>query len=241
MGKQPAFLFYPGDWTRDLDDQDLILEGAWIRICCRLWWSPIRGQAKKNLTEWSYILRTHPNKTKVILKTLLQKGIATGEYLDNQNITIISRRMVKDSRISELRRDVGKLGGNPGLKKIRENLVNQTPNQKCQSSVSVSVSKKIKTPPTPPKGETDFLKFWAAYPKKTGKLAAQNAWKKNGRPGIDKILEAIEQQRASPQWTRDSGRFIPNPATWLNQGRWDDVLQEVEIERITGKKPIITG
>ena len=109
-----------------------------------MWWSSTRGEAKKSLTEWSYILRTHPNKTRVILKTLLEKGIATGEYLDNQNITIISRRMVRDCEISKIRREVGKLGGNPGLKKIKENLVNQNTNQKDQPSVSVSVTKKNK-------------------------------------------------------------------------------------------------
>jgi hypothetical protein len=24
------------------------------------------------------------------------------------------------------------------------------------------------------------------------------------------------------QWLREGGRFIPNPATWLNQERWGD-------------------
>lgn len=151
MSKNPAFQFYPSDWTRDLDDQDLEIEGAWIRICCRLWWSPTKGQATKNLTEWSYILRTHPNKTKVILKTLLEKHIATGEYLDNQNVTIISRRMVRDYEISKIRREVGKLGGNPGLMKIKENLDNLNPTKTAslllQSSTSENDIDII--PPTP--------------------------------------------------------------------------------------------
>jgi hypothetical protein len=29
------------------------------------------------------------------------------------------------------------------------------------------------------------------------------------------------------QWQRENGRFIPNPATWINQGRWDDEYEEV--------------
>ena len=28
----------------------------------------------------------------------------------------------------------------------------------------------------------------------------------------------------SAQWQRDNGQYIPHPATWLNQGRWDDEL-----------------
>jgi len=133
-------LFYPGDWTRDLDDQPLDIEGAWIRICCRLHWSNPYGEATKSLSEWSYILRTHPNKTGVILKTLIEKHIATGEYLDNQNITIISRRMIKDEKIRQIRREVGKLGGNPKLLKPPMVLDKQTFNQKPTPSVSVSVS-----------------------------------------------------------------------------------------------------
>ena len=138
MGKNPAFQFYPSDWTRDLDDQDLEVEGAWIRICCRLWWS--QGKATKTLREWSNILRTHPNKTGVILKTLLTKSICGGEYLDNQNITIISRRMVKDIKLSEVRRAVGSMGGNPILKKIDVVLDNQTDNQNPTPSSSTLLS-----------------------------------------------------------------------------------------------------
>jgi hypothetical protein len=141
MGKNPAFLFYPADWRRDLDDSPLEIEGSWIRIICRLWDQPEKGKATKTLKEWSRILRKTERKTLKILQILIENDVASGQVLDNQNITIISRRMVKDERIRKLRREVGRLGGNPGLMKIRENLVNQTPNQKCQSSVSVTVTK----------------------------------------------------------------------------------------------------
>lgn len=146
MGKNPAFLFYPSDWTRDLDDLDLEIEGAWIRILCRLWWSPERGQTTKSLKEFARILRKTEKKTLKILQILIKKEVASGDLLDNQNITIISRRMIKDVKISKIRQEVGKLGGNPGLLKIKEkrkNLVNQTDNQNDQSSVSVSVSSSV--------------------------------------------------------------------------------------------------
>ena len=39
------------------------------------------------------------------------------------------------------------------------------------------------------------------------------------------ILNAVKAQRESPQWTRDGGQFIPHPATWLNQERWEDEVQ----------------
>lgn len=69
-----------------------------------------------------------------------------------------------------------------------------------------------------------FAEFYAAYPRKVGKDAAWRAWQKR-RPDselLSVMVAAIAQQKNSRQWTRDGGQFVPNPATWLNQGRWQD-------------------
>jgi len=36
------------------------------------------------------------------------------------------------------------------------------------------------------------------------------------------MMTALDVQKCSERWTKDSGQYIPNPATWLNQGRWMD-------------------
>ena len=66
-----------------------------------------------------------------------------------------------------------------------------------------------------------FDVFWAAYPKKVGKEAARKAFAKVG-VSVDVLVNAVEQQKLSAQWQKDNGQFIPNPATWINQGRWED-------------------
>ena len=73
-----------------------------------------------------------------------------------------------------------------------------------------------------------FDLFWTAYPKKVGKAAAKKSWNKVKPNGelFEKIMEAIDAAKRSEQWLRENGRFIPNPATWLNQGRWDDEIPE---------------
>lgn len=73
--------------------------------------------------------------------------------------------------------------------------------------------------------ETDFDRFWAMYPKKVGKKDAFKAFIK-ADASIDEILDAVDRQMHSAQWQREGGRFIPNPATWLRQGRWDDEIQD---------------
>ena len=70
-----------------------------------------------------------------------------------------------------------------------------------------------------------FESFWAAYPRKVGKQAAKKAFSKVSVP-VKTLIDAVNSQKNSEQWRKDNGQYIPNPATWLNQGRWDDALTE---------------
>lgn len=91
---------------------------------------------------------------------------------------------------------------------------------------------------------TEFDQWWAAYPNKVGKKAAQKAFQNaRDRPRINDLLAAIEKAKRSKKWQEG---FIPLPTTWLNQGRWDDEPSQsvapqpkaqVKIERtITGRQ-----
>lgn len=72
-----------------------------------------------------------------------------------------------------------------------------------------------------------FAEFWKAYPTKVGKKAAASAFKKAVRlTTVETMLGAIESQKRSKRWTEG---YIPNPATWLNQGRWDDEFQSTGV------------
>ena len=78
--------------------------------------------------------------------------------------------------------------------------------------------------PNPNPNSADaFERFWTVYPKKVGKQDALKAFKKVTE-SIDALIAAVEQQKMSEQWTKDGGQYIPNPSTWLNQGRWEDQL-----------------
>lgn len=71
-----------------------------------------------------------------------------------------------------------------------------------------------------------FDTFWEMYPKRVGKVAAWGAWLKVG-PDPERIATALEWQRKSQGWTKEEGMFIPHPATYLNQRRWEDEPVEV--------------
>jgi hypothetical protein len=93
----------------------------------------------------------------------------------------------------------------------------------------VNVQKKYKYP-----WEADnlFMQFWTEYPKKTAPAAAYKSWLKiKYKPAtLNLIIEALKWQSKLPGWLKDNGQFIPMPATYLNQCRWQDerVLNEWE-------------
>lgn len=70
--------------------------------------------------------------------------------------------------------------------------------------------------------EQMFLEFWSIYPKKVDKKGSFRAFKnipklKEVFPGI---LQALEIQKESDQWSKNHGQFIPNPTTYIHQERW---------------------
>lgn len=73
---------------------------------------------------------------------------------------------------------------------------------------------------TAPNGFDDF---WKTYPKRTAKPAALKAFraaKINGHLG--EVLLHVGKMSESDDWKKNLGQFIPNPATYLNQRRWED-------------------
>jgi uncharacterized protein YdaU (DUF1376 family) len=64
-------------------------------------------------------------------------------------------------------------------------------------------------------------RFWSAYPNKVGKdkaLPLLDRIRKSRRVSFDKLMSGLDAYIAS----KPPDRQWCNPATWLNQGRWDD-------------------
>jgi hypothetical protein len=78
-----------------------------------------------------------------------------------------------------------------------------------------------------------FELFWRAYPRRCGKRAAWNSWKRvatdaETRAGIMRQTARLATlvARGGPE----ALRFTPHPATWLNQGRWLDEPGHASVE-----------
>lgn len=71
----------------------------------------------------------------------------------------------------------------------------------------------------------DFEAWWSAYPRKQGKGKAWEAWLKSiNKLNPDLLIEAAHDYYLS-DLPKDP-KFIPLPATWLNQERWNDELSK---------------
>lgn len=74
-----------------------------------------------------------------------------------------------------------------------------------------------------------FDVFWNAYPKKVARARALKWWLSN-KPDLElfkKIIYALRKAKETKQWQRRE--YIPHAITWLNQMRWEDVLEEEDM------------
>jgi hypothetical protein len=73
-----------------------------------------------------------------------------------------------------------------------------------------------------------FTQFWTLYPRKVGKRVAQKSWQRLTAQEQSDVLEALPNHIKYWKLKNTETDFIPHPATWLNQGRWEDELDMTE-------------
>ena len=194
----------------------------------------------------SFRLRLSKSKAESLLSTLETSGLIDGDRMhdwdDFQYSSDSSTERVKRHRERNMER----------FSNVSSNV-----SETVQSRIDkIRVDKNRTEPPISPKGDdTGFESFWNVYPKgrKVGKQAALKAWKKikPSQSLMNHIVIAITEQSSNGHFKGSRGEdFIPLPATWLNQGRWDDeprhteedphqdLVKELEDERDRRSKPV---
>jgi hypothetical protein len=92
-----------------------------------------------------------------------------------------------------------------------------------------------------PQIKSEFERFWEVYPRKIGKGAAQTAFEaalnKPKAPTADRIIQSVIDHKATWNWKKENGQFIPHPSTYLHQERWkDDLTNEPKNPPPKGKR-----
>jgi len=222
MAKAPAFQFYPKDWLTDPDVvcMSMAQKGAYITLICYCW----REDKLPNNPDYIRKLLGNIPKWKTLWNGIKHKFEIQGDYL-------VHPRLEKEKLKQEEFRLKKSIAGKKGMEKrwsesgnnhntVKDVLITKN-NSSSSTSSSIAHSSDIYT--------SSFNEFWEIYPRKIGKKSALQAWD-NINPDDELqelILDAIKRNKQTKQW--QSQRFIPHPATWLNQERWND---EVESESL---------
>lgn len=105
----------------------------------------------------------------------------------------------------------------------------QRENESKQSDVTLShtpsrMSHHADADPNTDNTDTQFTLFWETYPKKNGKKDAEKAFMKLNPDDqlFKKMMKALKVQKKSNSWNKENGKYIQNPASWLNGNRWED-------------------
>lgn len=82
--------------------------------------------------------------------------------------------------------------------------------------------RRVVNTPLPPEGFEEFWNEWPKNPRKAAKAQCAAKWVKQGcDQNPEPVLAALRAAKASDEWKKDGGQFIPAPLVWLNQRRWE--------------------
>lgn len=217
--KLPWLKFYPRDWLGDMQLRQCSVEsrGVWFEMLCIMHCSKRRGRLEDSAGNkiGTDMLARLIGMNKGDLYRCMDELKAHGVPDIDADGTWINRRMYRDESKREACSLAGKKGGgNPVLKSESDKTdIPETPDTRGAYKGTYKGASS---------GDDGFEQFWAQYPRKAGKRTAMKAWKRADKPALKVIIEKLNTLKASDQWMKDGGQFIPHPATWINRGGWDD-------------------
>jgi uncharacterized protein YdaU (DUF1376 family) len=136
----------------------------------------------------------------------------------------VTEDLAKYKSTSGKRKEAGKAGGNASAGKHKGNgaaIATVLPTKPEPESEPKERELKLSLgdPPIAISREIEFETWWALYPRKTGKLAGRKAYDAARKRGA--TADQLRDGLGRTAWSTDP-RYIPHPATWLNEGRWMD-------------------
>ena len=92
----------------------------------------------------------------------------------------------------------------------------------CQHALVPTATRRTKGMDPPPGWGADFERWYSVYPRHVGRAAAEKAWLalKPSSELVITLMAAVELWR--PHWAAMDTKFVPHPATWLRNRRWED-------------------
>jgi hypothetical protein len=205
MSKDPAILFYTGDFLNGCTDLTFEERGQYITLLC------LQHQ-KGHLSEKTIRLSVGSVSVDVLKK--LSKD-ETGNYFNER----MELEMQKRSHFLDSRYFNGKKGGRPVK---ANNKPNSKPNKKAKQNLHEDDNEN--------RINIDFEDFWNLYDKKRGeKNKLEKAWNLLTDQERSDIMEYIPKYKVS----QPDKTFRKDPQTFFNNKSWNDEI--IKPNGITGK------
>ena len=189
----------------------------------------------KPVTDPKQIARLTSGDSAEVERLLAELGQAGVFSKDNNDGCVYSRRMVRDEHLRAVRADAGSKGGTASQKQQGAILLKQNPKQTLEQKHKQSVGSGIWDLGSElPEGESrEAEAIYSAYPRKVGKPAALKAIAKAlvKKPDLLATVKAFADYHAKCG-TED--QYIPHPATYFNQERFNDPLPQPQAKQPNG-------
>ena len=104
MSKLPYMQFYVADWLLDTRCLSLAARGAWVDILCALWHAPTRGTRTLSVEDWAGEIGKPIEEISALIAELEKKQIADIVRNGNGDVSITSRRQLRDEKRRESNR-----------------------------------------------------------------------------------------------------------------------------------------
>lgn len=222
MSSLPWSKFFWSDWESDqgLRLCSLAAQGMWMRMLCVCSKGEPKGYLAINgqpidSTGVARLCGVSAEDAQVLMDELASNGV----FSRDRRGWIYSRRLVRDAKkSSEGKKNASRRWSQGAEKQDEKHVPNGVANGEPYAKKPEARSQKEY--PHTPKGAS-FADFWASWPNKTGKAAAERAWKKLSPQDRDTASGSARSWFEA--WRRKHPDASPiHPASFLNGRRWED-------------------
>lgn len=233
----PYFRLYPTDYEAKTSHLTILEDGAYSRLLRLCWMTP--GCSLPDDDDW--IMRRARARTPEEIDAV--KLVLT-EYFSREKQRVFNKRILEEYDYSSARHDAasknGKKGGRPAkrLETKGKDKSNGLASEKLEAKLKKANQNQNQNHNIPPTPKGDFEGFWKSCPRKVGKEAARKAYAKAVRTVDPSAIQSAMDGFSKSQDGKDP-QFIPHPSTWLNAGRWDDVISDKSKDKMPEHGDII--
>ena len=209
------------------------MNSGYIKLHRKILENPIVMKTPDHLAVWLYLLlnATHKGYDTMLegQRITLKRGqLITGRKAISKALKINESKIQRLLKMFESEQQIEQLT-NPRCRLI--SILNWNEYQYDEQQIKRQVNNKrtlynnVKNDKN--KYSADFEEFWTLYPKKVSKKKSYTSYKTALKTANhQKILQSLNNHLVI--WKATEVQFIPHASTWLNQERFNDVMQKPE-------------